>query len=198
MISEKVLRKYHAEKRSYAKGEVIFKTGEPANFYYEIAEGEVKMCNTNEQGKEFIQGIFSKGRCFGEPPLFGHFNYPADAIATEDTVLWRLPKTAFIELLKSEPDIHFALTQAIAARLYYKAVMAQEISHEDPKHRIIKLLSYLKYEIYKLPEKYSYQVELTRQQIADLTGLRVETTIRAIKVLEKEGALRIEQRKLWI
>ena len=76
--------------------------------------------------------------------------------------------------------------------------MAQEISHEDPRHRILRLLNYLKTDIYKHTKKYSYKVELTRQQIADLTGLRVETAIRAIKKLEKEGYIKIEKRKIRI
>lgn len=28
------------------------------------------MNNFNDEGKEFIQSIYSKGNCFGEPPLF--------------------------------------------------------------------------------------------------------------------------------
>ena len=40
-------------------------------------------------------------------------------------------------------------------------------------------------------------VEITRQQIADLTGLRVETVIRAIKSLEKKGEVTIKDRKVY-
>jgi len=40
-------------------------------------------------------------------------------------------------------------------------------------------------------------VEITRQQIADLTGLRVETVIRSIKSLERKGELSIVKRKVY-
>jgi CRP-like cAMP-binding protein len=59
------------------------------------------------------------------------------------------------------------------------------------------LLDYLKFTIYKIEEPFEYEVELTRQQIADLTGLRVETVIRSIKSLEKKGKLKIVSRKVW-
>lgn len=44
--------------------------------------------------------------------------------------------------------------------------------------------------------KYTYEVLLTRQQIANLTGLRVETVIRAVKKIEHENALRLEGRQI--
>jgi hypothetical protein len=30
----------------------------------------VKMVSQNEQGREFVPGMFTKGRSFGEPPFF--------------------------------------------------------------------------------------------------------------------------------
>jgi len=46
-------------------------------------------------------------------------------------------------------------------------------------------------------EDKNYKVELTRQQLADLTGLRVETVIRSIKKLEQKGELLIKDRKVY-
>ncbi len=198
MIPADLLQKYGARKMTFLKYAFIFREGEVARYYYQIELGEVKMCNYSENGKEFIQRIFSTGRCFGEPPLFGDFNYPSNAIAITDSAIWQLPKEAFHKLIKDHPDVHFSITASISARLHYKAIMAQEISHEDPRHRILRLLNYLKTDIYNLRQKFSYKVELTRQQIADLTGLRVETAIRAIKKLEKEGHIKIERRKILI
>ena len=58
MIPEKLLESYKARQKKYLKGELIFQEGSlPAN-YYQILEGEVKMCNFNNEGREFIQGIF--------------------------------------------------------------------------------------------------------------------------------------------
>lgn len=40
-------------------------------------------------------------------------------------------------------------------------------------------------------DKYSFIVPLTRQQLASMTGLRVETVIRTIKNIEKQEHLKI-------
>lgn len=198
MIDKNLLLEYGGNELNYAKDTIIFREGEKARYYYQMLKGEVKMCNYSEDGKEFIQGIFSAGRCFGEPPLFGNFGYPAHAIALCQSTILQLSKESFYKLLKEHPEVHFIVTAEIASRLYYKAIMASEISHEDAGHRIMRLLRYLKKEIYELTGPFTYEVELTRQQIADLTGLRVETAIRAIKKLEKEGQVRIEKRKILV
>ena len=39
-------------------------------------------------------------------------------------------------------------------------------------------------------------VPFTRQQIADMSGLRVETVIRTVKKMEEEGKLRVISRKI--
>ena len=75
--------------------------------------------------------------------------------------------------------------------------MASEISSQYPEHRVLKLIDYFKTRKNKIPKDTSYMVEITRQQIADLTGLRVETVIRAIKSLEKKGELFIKNRKVF-
>lgn len=183
---------------SLQKGEYLFRQGDMARYFFLVQSGEIKMNNFGDDGKEFIQGIFSAGRSFGEPPLLGGFDYPANAIALENTVVWKLDKASFLELLKERPDLHLRLTQALSERLYYKSAMAPELAANHPTSLVLKLLSFLKLEIYGLEATETYEVELTRQQIADLTGLRVETVIKTIKALERDGQLRIVDRKVYL
>jgi len=144
MISKQLLHAYSAEKCHYRKDDFIFREGQTAHYYYQIISGEVKMNNFNAEGKEFIQAIFSAGRSFGEPPLFGDFVYPANALALGEVFIYRLAKKRFFELIKAYPEVHLKLTKALSARLYYKAIMATELSFEEAGHRILRFLDYLK------------------------------------------------------
>lgn len=197
MIAENLLLDFGAKKISYSKGDQLFREGDTALNYYQVSSGEVKMNNFNLDGKEFIQGIFSSGQSFGEPPLFANVKYPANAEAITDSEVLQLHKEGFHELLASNPDVHLKITETLAKRLFYKAIMASEISSQEPEHRILRILDYLKKYVHKKEDKFSFKVDLTRQQIADLTGLRVETVIRATKSLEKKGELRIQNRKVY-
>ena len=79
--------------------------------------------------------------------------------------------------------------------MVYKAKIMKEMSIHPPEHRILTLLNHFK-DLADCPGL--YEVNLTRQQISDLTGLRVETVIRAIKSLEKSKKLSIKERKVYI
>ncbi len=178
------------------KGQVLFCEDDPAHFYYQVVEGRIKMCNCNEEGKEFIQGMFEAGESFGEPPLFDGGIYPASAEADEASVVIRLRKENFLQMLKENFDIHFGFTQTLARRLRFKSLISKEISSYGPMHRVSTLLQEYK-KSRGIPDDELLKIELTRQQIADMTGLRVETVIRSIRELERNGHLKIERGKVY-
>lgn len=196
MISEVLLLESGAKKISLKKGDILFYAGDIPKNFYQIGLGELKMNNFNDEGKEFIQGIFTMGMSLGEPPLFIDKPYPANAEALTEAEVYVLPKEAFFTMLQKNPEVNLSITITLSQRLYFKSIMASEISSQDAEHRIIKLIDYFK-EIVGLKPDDKYKVSLTRQQIADLTGLRVETVIRAIKSLEKKGSLTITSGKIF-
>lgn len=197
MITTSLLEHYGGTVKNYRSGDLIFEEGHHPTHYYQIMAGEVKMNNYNDEGKEFIQGFFYKDQCFGEPPLFIDHVYPANAIAVTDATLIIINKDRFLELLKENADISLKIIQFLSQRLYYKSVMAAEISSQDAEHRVLRLLDYSIEQLHFVKEKEGYLINFTRQQIGDLTGLRVETVIRAIKSLEKKGDLKIKNRKVY-
>lgn len=197
MITVELLEKYGVTKKSFDKNDIIFEEGNLPLNYYQIVSGEVKMSNYNDDGREFIQGIFYNGQSFGEPPLFLNQKYPANAIAVESAFIFILPKENFMKLLEENPKVSIQIIENLAQRLYYKSVMAAEISTQEPEHRVLKLIDHgIAYFNFQ-KDKNGYLINFTRQQIGDLTGLRVETVIRAIKALEKKGELKIINRKVY-
>lgn len=193
MISEDILLKYDATLEHYHAEDLIFEEKSRADFYFQLKSGEIKMYNMNENGKEFIQGFFYAGESFGEPPLLANVKYPAKAMAVKESQIYKLPKKRLLTLLEDHPKISLKFAREMAKRLFYKAIILKEISGHPPEHRILTLIDYLKQE-----EGVTgiYKVELTRQQIADLTGLRIETVIRAVKQLEQDEELQIIKRKI--
>ncbi|GAA3727287.1 MULTISPECIES: Crp/Fnr family transcriptional regulator [Flavobacterium] len=197
MITVELLEKYGVVKKSFDKNDIIFEEGNLPLHYYQVISGEIKMSNYNDDGREFIQGIFYNGQSFGEPPLFLNQKYPANAIAVENAEIFILPKENFMKLLEENPKVSIKVIENLAQRLYYKSIMAAEISTHEPEHRVLKLIDHgIAYFNFQ-KDKNGYLINFTRQQIGDLTGLRVETVIRTIKALEKKGELKIINRKVY-
>lgn len=195
MIPSSILESYNHSIKEVPANTFLFMEGEQAHFYYQIISGKVKMLNTNDDGKEFVQGTFEDGQSFGEPPLFQNGAYPASARTEANSVLYKLPKDVFLQLLKEHFDIHLQFTSILTKRLMYKAMILREISSHDARHRILTLIDHLKSE-YGQPDQ-SFEVTLTRQQVSELLGIRVETVIRTVKQLEEEGLVKIIDRKVF-
>lgn len=197
MIQRELLEQYGAVEKHFKKLDIIFEVNTHALYYFQILSGEVKMNNFNEDGKEFIQGFFKSGESFGEPPLFAGRTYPANAVATEDATILVISKENFSKLLLEHPHVAISIIENLAQRLHYKATMAAEIASEDPEHRVLQLIDYAIKHFDLSQNENGFLVDFTRQQIGDLTGIRVETVIRAIKSLEKKRMLKIINRKVY-
>lgn len=178
------------------KDQILFHEGDSAVDYFQVEEGSVKMFIVSPDGQEFIQGIFAAGESFGEPALIGKFAYPGGAKAIENGKVWKLCGDYFLEMLSENFELHLKLTRVLSERLRYKSMVLSEISSHDPDHRIISLLKHYKSKASKSGEGARIRIPYTRQQIADMSGLRVETVIRTVKKMEKEGKLVLEGHKI--
>jgi len=196
MIDIDTLLTWGAAYKKVNAGEIIFMEGNESHFYYQLVSGRVRWININEDGREFLQGIVNAGECFGELPLFDDEPFAATAIADIDCMILRLHKSTFLQLIKENPEIHFAFSRLITERLRFKFFLLKEMACHDPEQSISTLLSYFKQTKKNICPDCN-KVNLTRQQIADMTGMRVETVIRAIRSLQEKGQLVINKGKVY-
>lgn len=182
--------------KKVAAGETIFNEGGVCTFYFQLVSGSVRWVNIDEAGNEFIQNMIEPGECFGELPLFDDGPYAASAIADTDAVILRLHRSEFHQLIRQRPDIHFAFSKLMAERLRFKFLLMKELAAHNPERTIRTLLEYLKRERKHVCTECN-KVMLTRQHIARMTGLRVETVIRTVRHLHEKGILTIERGKIF-
>jgi CRP/FNR family transcriptional regulator, cyclic AMP receptor protein len=195
MIPIEKLRHYGAAKINCRKDSIIFHEGEKATYYFQLEEGSVKLITRSATGREFIQGIFGACESFGEPPLLADFDYPSSAVALTPVTLYRLAKENFVQLLQENFTIHLQFDSILAERLRQKSKILSDISFYEPDQRILNLIHQMKKKYGEIGSQ-SFIVPLTRQQLADMTGMRVETAIRAIKRMEEEEKLTIIDGKI--
>ena len=181
---------------TYDSHDYIFQIEETPRCYYQIVSGDVKLNYTNEEGKELIQSFLTKGESVCELLLFVDEKYPVNAVTISDCTIMKVPKAEFIQMLDEHPHAAVDVLKYISKTLYNKFIMMQNIASTSAEQRIRGTLKYFKS---FFPDKtpFSYEVKLTRQQFASITGLRTETVIRTLKKLEKEGFVKIEDRKVY-
>jgi CRP/FNR family transcriptional regulator len=190
-----LLFSWGAVAKKYKKNEIIFDENEVAHFYYQIIEGSVRMFNSNDEGKEFTQGLFCKGNSFGEPPLFIDQPYPSKAITIQDSTIIKLSKDKFLKILDEYPSIQKSFMILLANKIHSKSNTSKEIINQKPEFRIVAFLNTHKKKSECSNEK--VLIPYTRQEIANFTGLRVETVIRVLCKMNTCDKLEIVNHKIY-
>jgi CRP-like cAMP-binding protein len=196
ITDENILLHHGGYYEDYPAKEIIFHKGDVPHFFIQICSGTVELNNYHEDGREFTLNILSRGDSIGESLLFGKKNYPMYAVAKTDCTVIKLAKSSFLELVRTNRDISVQLLEQLSDRLYYKYTMLFNNSSMNATAKITSLLDYYK-ECAMSKGRYNYHLPLTRQQIANLTGLRVETVIRTIKKMEAEEIIHINERQIY-
>ncbi|WP_396171815.1 Crp/Fnr family transcriptional regulator [Flavobacterium sp.] len=190
-----LLYSYGAVAKKYIKNEIVFDEDEVAHFYFQIIDGSVRLFNSNDEGKEFTQGIFCCGDGFGEPPLFINETYPSKAVAILDSTIIKLSKEKFLKILDEYPSIQKYFLVLMAQKIHAKSRTSKEIINQKPEFRIIAFLNSFKKKSGSSSEK--ILIPYTRQEIANYTGLRVETVIRVFTKMKETNKVEITNHKIY-
>lgn len=190
-----LLFSWGAVAKKYDKNDVIFEEDDQAHFYYQIVIGTVRMFNSNEEGKEFTQGLFYKGDCFGEPPLFIEKGYPSKAVTMQDSTIAKLAKEKFLKILEQHPEIQKSFLILMANKTHSKSMTSKEIINQKPEYRVVAFLNNFKKNSVHTTEK--VLIPFTRQEIANFTRLRVETVIRVFAKMNEANKVEILNHKIY-
>jgi len=197
MIPVDSLLQKGASYRKVGPGDIVFNEGTTAVYYYQLITGQIRWCSITDDGREILHRVVEPGGSIGEFPLFDDEPYAASAIADAPSILLRLPIQSFHELLREYPDIHLRFTKSLVQHLRFKFFLTTLQSENSPEKIISRLISYFNQQGKFICQDCN-RLLLTRQQLANMTGLRVETVIRAIKHMEKEERISIVKGKVFV
>ena len=197
VLEEDLLRATKAEVKRYYKGDVILNEGDLSPYFLYLKEGELSVFNFTEKGKELLQHKVKQGRFFADPAILLDLPVPGNVqVCSEKVEIIKILRENLIEYLKSHPEKLFEFTISIAKKTVQKSLLLKQIVLYNPEDRILQQLYDFKKE--HACEKERTMINFTRKELSHMTGLRIETVIRAIKKMEKEGKLEIVNGKIFI
>ena len=100
-----------------AAGQTLMAQGEPGDSMYLSVSGRLRVYMRDEHGQERFVRDMARGRFIGEMSLYTNAPRNATVVAARDSVLVRLGKPAFMQLLSSSAALSIALTRQIIERL---------------------------------------------------------------------------------
>ncbi len=176
------------ETETYGKGEYIFMECDASRKLYIVTRGEVKMLKQTESGREMIIELAYPGDIFGEEAVFDGKPYPLTAQCLEDCEVLSIKRSDFFDFLRDNPDLALEFITEFASRLRLAQDSIRALAAERVEWRVGRVLNLLSARVgQKGPDGVSINLPITRQDIADMAGTTVETTIRVISHLKKLG-----------
>ena len=180
-----------AVERTLASGEFAFWEGDAPGWLYLVATGRIKVLKHSSLGKEFIVAFFGPGEMFGEVAVFEAKPYPASAQAAAETTVLGIRKDDFVSFLAQRPQVALRIINVLGGRLRDSQSRLQDLAGERVEQRIYRMLL-------MLSAKLGATLPFTRQEIADMSGTTIETTIRVMSRLKTGGIIRSVRGKITI
>lgn len=181
-----------AHARLYTRGQVIFRQGEPAERFYTIVRGRVKVARATPDGREVILAILGPGDPVGAVAVYLERPFPATAEALEDTVCVHVGREAFRRLLH-RPSFVEGLLLGMTLRIMELTGRVAAMSGTRVEPRLARLFLRLGKQLGRTEGECTFvPLHLSRQELADLTGTTIETCIRVMSRWHKEHIVRTE------
>ena len=171
--------------RKYPKNSMVILEEEFGDIIFIIVSGTVKITRVNDEGKEVILSLLGPGEIFGEMAILDGEARSANALAQEDCELMAIQKSEFLNLLRRNFKISFALMGELAKRLRKSDQQIEALSLSDAEHRIgVSVLNLA--EDMGVIRKGQVTIEKLpfQQDIANMSGTSRETVSRVLKLFE--------------
>ncbi|HEY7287395.1 MAG TPA: Crp/Fnr family transcriptional regulator [Vicinamibacterales bacterium] len=183
-----------ASTRDFDKGEVLFSEGDASDYLYTIVAGRVKVFKSTARGTDVILELFGPGDPVGAVAAYEGRAYPASAMALEPTTCVLIPRQAFFGLLEAYPSLVRGLLVGLTHRLVELTSRLTELSGGKVEGRLARFFLKLSADMgQKRGDGTFIPLSLSRQEIADMIGTTIETSIRIMSRWGKEDIVRTEK-----
>jgi len=173
---------------TFRKKDDIFTEGDAPEWFYIVSTGKVKVTKISHDGKEIILEVISPYDIFGGVAVLRNFPYPANAVAMEDSEILKISRKNLMRLVDRFPNLMFCIALQLGDRMKSSFDSLKNIALERVEARIAALLLKLGNKVgVETKEGLVIDMRLTKQDVADMVGTTVETSIRTFSRFKKEG-----------
>lgn len=183
-----------ASVRAFEKSALLFSEGDPSDHLYTIVSGRVKVFKTTPRGADVILEIFGPGDPVGAVAVYESRPYPASATALEPTTCVVIPRQNFFTLLETHPTMVRGLLIGLNHRLVELTTRLSELSGARVEARLARFFLKLATDMgQRRPEGIFIALVLSRQELADMIGTTIETSIRIMSRWNRQDLVRTEK-----
>ena len=176
---------------SWARDDVLYRAGDPADHLYVMATGRAKASRTAPTGQEVVVDLLAPGALVGGLQAAGHARYEETVRALTTTCALRIDVADFRELLTQHPAIALRVIDETAALLAQARRAVTDQATTPVAQRVAGTLL-------RLADTFGQdrasgatllELPLSRADLAGMTGSTPESVSRVMSRLRREGVI---------
>lgn len=184
-----------ATPRNFAKNALVIREGAEGESLFIVTAGKVKVYLNDDNGKEIILSVLGPGDFIGELALIDDDARSASVMTMEPSEFLVLPKQAFRDHLRKNPDLAMNIMRVLATRLRAADQMIGSLALMDVFGRVARTLTQL-----AKPAEGRMVVtdRYTQQDIANMVGASREMVSRIFRDLTVAGLIQVEHGQIVV
>lgn len=170
---------------TFKAGEIMFKQGTPSPHFLCLTHGLAKLY-IEGYGKNLIIGLVKPVEYILGPGIFvdGRHHYSASAVEASSACM--VDVNTYKHLIRNNPDFAEEFIRRVSLMTIFNFEQAISLTQKQMHGRIADALLYLSDKIYC---SNPFEMSISRQDLADLSGMSKESAIRILKEFKEEGIL---------
>lgn len=165
--------------RHYGEGEIIFYEGDESRFFHFLIDGEVTIYKSSASTETLLIHRFRAPSLIAEVATLKQIPYPASCESVQNSIMLKISRDPFLELLKNDPSLSIALIASLTQKISALELSLQRHTAPNAISKVSRLIR----------EDKDAFLRLKRIEIARLIGITPETLSRMVKKLKSEGII---------
>lgn len=185
--------------REVPAGEHILIEGESCLGLYFVVRGQVRLMKIAADGREHVLRVLGPGATFNDVVVFDRGPNSDSAVAVGPTKVGYVPTATMVQMIERHPKIAHAALKLLSHRQRSLGNVVEDLALRDVTARVARLLLGCIGHHDHIVEKADFAcARITHQEIATMVGSVREVVQRALKTLERDGAITLERSHIEI
>jgi len=179
----------------FQAGEMIVKEGTPMSHVLSFTSGTAKVFLQGTGNRRLILQFLKPTQFLGSPGIYLDNIHYFSVAAVEDSSVCFIEINVFKKIIRENPEFAEAFMKELSKNGVFNYDRFISLTHKNMPGRIADALLYLHNEIFN---ERNFRIEISRQDLADFTGMSKDSVIRTLKELADDQLIAMDNRFIII
>ncbi|MEE4189825.1 MAG: Crp/Fnr family transcriptional regulator [Roseobacter sp.] len=188
-----------ATSRRYEAGTAIFEEGHPAERFYMLLDGYVRVIRITPAGEQVTALHIPAGQLMGIAKAIGRDTYPATALSATESIALSWPMRLWDSFIVDYDGFATESYKTLGLRLGEVQSRVVEMATQQVEQRVAnELLRLINQTGRKVDGGIEIDFPITRQDLSELTATTLHTVSRLLSGWEKQGLVRSKRKRITV